>query len=326
MAFQPKTRQLDMNSTFCVSVVIPAYNEASRIDRSIQSVLGQTHPVDEIIVVDDGSTDGTAEVVAKYAGRVTCISQANQGQSATRNTGIRAARHEWVAFLDADDEWMPDHIGNALNVLVKYPDVVWYCAAFESRSESGAKFQDPYMDEKYLHDGVLDNYFIAQADTSFSCSSSMIVKRSVFSEAGMFNSDILHYGEDLDMWFRIALRYPKIGYSRLPGCIYWRRQGSITTIEKTTNIPRFMRRIEATYVSSSGFAGDVRRGSDYLAQSWVIYAIKYAIKQNEPQHLPEISNKFDALLPPRWKLICKVFQNPLAMELAHLALGIRNGS
>ena len=97
-----------MKST-SVAAVIPSYNSSHLIRRALDSVVNQTRPVDEIIVVDDGSTDNTAEVVAAYAG-VRYIRQENAGVSAARNTGIHAAQSEWVAFLDADDEWLPQKI------------------------------------------------------------------------------------------------------------------------------------------------------------------------------------------------------------------------
>ena len=97
-----------MKST-SVAAVIPSYNSSHLIRRALDSVVNQTCPVDEIIVVDDGSTDNTAEVVAAYAG-VRYIHQENAGAAVARNTGIRATQSEWVAFLDADDEWLPQKI------------------------------------------------------------------------------------------------------------------------------------------------------------------------------------------------------------------------
>lgn len=92
-----------------VAAVIPTYNSAHLIRRALDSVVAQTRPVDEIIVVDDGSTDNTEEVVKAYAG-VRYIRQENSGAAIARNNGIFAAQSEWIAFLDADDEWLPDKI------------------------------------------------------------------------------------------------------------------------------------------------------------------------------------------------------------------------
>ncbi|HOM77565.1 MAG TPA: glycosyltransferase family A protein, partial [Anaerohalosphaeraceae bacterium] len=99
------TRAVSMHDKRSISVVIPAYNCQAYIRRAIDSVLGQSRPADEIIVVDDGSTDGTAEAVRTYGAKVILIQQENAGVSAARNAGIRAASGDWIAFLDADDEW-----------------------------------------------------------------------------------------------------------------------------------------------------------------------------------------------------------------------------
>ncbi|MFZ9033203.1 MAG: glycosyltransferase family 2 protein, partial [Anaerohalosphaeraceae bacterium] len=107
-----------------ISAVIPAYNAEKYIARSINSVLNQTCPVDEIIVVDDGSTDSTAEVIKSYGGKVRYIHQQNAGVSAARNTGIQAATCEWVAFLDADDEWLPEKIERQVENIKNNPHLV----------------------------------------------------------------------------------------------------------------------------------------------------------------------------------------------------------
>ena len=94
------------------SVVIPAYNEEALLPRAIESVLAQTYAPEEIIVVDDGSKDATAAVASSYS-EVSCISKDNGGLAAARNTGIEAASYEYIAFLDSDDEWLPNYLENA---------------------------------------------------------------------------------------------------------------------------------------------------------------------------------------------------------------------
>ena len=97
-----------MNS-HAISTIIPTYNRAQLITRAINSVLPQMEPEDELIVVDDGSTDNTREIVAKYGDRVKYIKTKNGGCGAARNRGVQEATGPLVAFLDSDDEWMPDH-------------------------------------------------------------------------------------------------------------------------------------------------------------------------------------------------------------------------
>lgn len=107
-----------------VAVIIPTYNRATCVTRAIDSVLAQTVTCDEIIVVDDGSTDNTDEVLASYGNKITVIKQDNQGVSAARNTGIKAAHGEWIAFLDSDDTWRERKIELQLAAIDMYPEAV----------------------------------------------------------------------------------------------------------------------------------------------------------------------------------------------------------
>ena len=113
-----------------ITVVIPAYNSEKYIARAIDSVLTQTHKPDEIIVVDDGSTDNTSEIARKYEPSVKLIQQQNAGASVARNTGIEAATSEWIAFLDADDEWLPEKLKLQTEHLKRNPHLQWTTANF----------------------------------------------------------------------------------------------------------------------------------------------------------------------------------------------------
>ena len=119
------------DGTLNVSVVIPAYNACEYIGRAIESVLGQTRAADEIIVVDDGSTDGTGTQVKKFGERVRYIHQENSGPSASRNAGVLAAKSEWIAFLDADDEWLPKHLQLQTELLGRNNGLVWSTANYD---------------------------------------------------------------------------------------------------------------------------------------------------------------------------------------------------
>ena len=117
-----------------ISVVIPAYNAGRFIRRTIDSVLAQTYTDYEIIVVDDGSTDNTAEIVKSYGSKVRYIYQQNAGDGAARNTGIYAAKGEWIAFLDHDDEWLPEKLRLQMELLKRNPQLRWCAANFYKQS------------------------------------------------------------------------------------------------------------------------------------------------------------------------------------------------
>src|ERR1700687_1983449 len=102
-----------------VSGVIPAYNTAEFLGEALDSVLAQTYKPFEVIVVDDGSEDETSQVVAAWAGKVTCMHKERGGPASARNMGVRGAKGEWIAFLDADDMWMPQLLENLVKVGVE---------------------------------------------------------------------------------------------------------------------------------------------------------------------------------------------------------------
>jgi glycosyltransferase involved in cell wall biosynthesis len=210
-------------STISISAVIPAYNCEKYIARAVESVLKQTLPVQEIVVVDDGSTDGTADAVRSFGEKVTLIRQANAGVSAARNTGIRAANGDWIAFLDADDEWLPEKIRLQTENLKNNPDLVWTisnyyeCLCDEKRRDE----QCPQEKINKLLNGraYFDTYFEAWQYNLWGCSDVQVVRRDVLIEAGLFPVG-LPIAEDIDMWLRVAYLHPKVGFVSEPLAIY----------------------------------------------------------------------------------------------------------
>jgi len=206
-----------------ISVVIPAYNAEKYIQRCLDSVLAQTHPADEIIVVDDGSTDHTAEKVKLYGPAVRYLYQKNAGASVARNTGIQAARHEWIAFLDADDEWLPRKLELQVRLLEENPEWVWcganYILCSCQQNRRGPSI-DPYKAAELLGgQNGFANYFQARMAGIPVCTIVLLIKRAVIKEAGLFLPGLFR-GEDTDLWFRIAYHWPEIGYISKPLAIY----------------------------------------------------------------------------------------------------------
>ncbi len=223
-----------------VSVIIPAYNSGAYIERALESVLGQSRGGDEVIVVDDGSDDNTFEVVGKYAGRVRCIRQENAGASAARNTGVRAASSEWIAFLDADDEWMEDYLDKQVAIVERNTELVWTAANFYNCScvdGHSKQVHDKGAGEKLSGGGeVYEDYFQAYINGAVGWTGTLMIKKAALEEAGMFTEG-QPMANDLDMWWRIAYRWPKIGYNREPLAVYHRHVAeSITKKHKSPDI------------------------------------------------------------------------------------------
>jgi len=210
-----------------ISAVIPAFNAEKFIARSLESVLKQSLKPFEIIVVDDGSQDGTFEKVAKYGDAVTCIRQPNMGPSKARNRAVAEASGDFVAFLDADDEWLSDHLQRAAAVLEKRDFLRWYCSAFERRNVNGRKIFTRRFKGEIRDNAYIEDFFRAEARVSFSNTITMVIRRDLLLNLGGFDETQRH-AEDRSLWFRIALKHPQIGYSRQVGAIYWINSESIT--------------------------------------------------------------------------------------------------
>jgi glycosyltransferase involved in cell wall biosynthesis len=208
-----------------VSVVIPLYNKAPHIERTLQSVLMQTSLPDEIIVVDDGSTDGGGEIVASLGDpRIRLITQENRGESAARNRGITEAKGDLIAFLDADDAWRPPFLETINYLRKKYSNAGAYATAYDIVGPQGEKrilkFNALPND---LPDGLITDYVKRRVEASYLpdplCSSSTAIPKDVCLTIKGFAVNA-YLGADIDAWLKIALRYP-LAWSREPLAIYY---------------------------------------------------------------------------------------------------------
>lgn len=193
-----------------VSVVIPLYNKGSYIARALNSVLAQTFQDFEVIVVNDGSTDSGAEIVRSFFDpRVRLIQQENHGVSVARNKGVIEARGKLIAFLDADDEWTPEHLEVLLRLKEYYPEAGAYATAYIYMCR-GSKIRYPYFRciPKGPWEGLLQSYFKSALLGDPPVSASTVgIPKDVLIEIGGFNT-MAWAGEDLELWERIALKYP----------------------------------------------------------------------------------------------------------------------
>lgn len=191
-----------------ISVVIPLYNKASSIARTIEGVLLQTFSDYEVIVVDDGSTDSSAQTLLSFSDdRIRLIRKENGGVCSARNVGIKEARYEYVAFLDADDIWDKDYLLEQTRMIRDFPEAYMWGLNFAEISD-GKQVRTLETGLPSGFRGIVENYFGIQGRVSdLFCSSSVVVRKAAFEKAGLFD-ERLKYSEDIDMWYRIIANFP----------------------------------------------------------------------------------------------------------------------
>lgn len=204
-----------------MTVVIPLFNKARYVRRAVQSVLMQTWRDFEIVVVDDGSTDGGAEIVRGMRdARIRLVRQANEGVSSARNRGIMTARNELVAFLDADDRYNPGFLSVIRGLREKYPDAGAYGTSFEiiGKNADGGVTREVPARAAGGRDVLISDYFENALSRLVLCASATAIPKATFEAIGLFAPGVPS-GEDLDMWVRIGASFP-IAVSGYIGAVY----------------------------------------------------------------------------------------------------------
>lgn len=181
-----------------ISIVIPLYNKKDCIRKTIDSVLAQSFKDFEVIVVDDGSKDGSAEVVSSIPDtRIRVISKANGGPSSARNRGIEEAKGDIIAFIDADDVWASDHLSALNQLTIDYPDAVIYGMNYGFIENGRMSQTDVVPFRGYLNEGW-------DCFPFFFWTSSTGCRKKALDKVGRFDERMM-YGEDCDLWFRLLL-------------------------------------------------------------------------------------------------------------------------
>lgn len=212
-----------------ISVIIPTYNYAGFVTQAIESVLAQTYKNFEIIVIDDGSTDDTKEVLRPYMNKVRYIYTENGGPSRARNLGVKNSKGEYVAFLDSDDLYSNDYLEKCINNLSDNSgDLVMTDSYSDFYDDTSKLIKREYLakknyvgNETKLIEQLFNHYFV-----QFPVLMGILIKKSCFEKIGYLDEK-LGYVEDLDLWFRIAGHNLKIAYLQEPLYIYRRHSHSL---------------------------------------------------------------------------------------------------
>lgn len=215
-----------------ISVIIPLYNKKRYIKNSVHAVLSQTYKDFELLVVDDGSTDGSVSELKNINDtRVRILQKVNGGVSSARNYGIKEAKYNYVAFLDADDHWYPDHLENIVMLIRDFKEAKVFAGNFELVYPNKKRINY----NKNLKTGYIKNYFyLIFKNKKPIHSSAVAVKKNVFKKVGGFDESLV-MGEDIKMWYKLAKKH-KIAFCSSVSASYIQKTDN--NINKNTkNLP-----------------------------------------------------------------------------------------
>ena len=204
-----------------VAVVLPCYNAETTLQRALDSVFIQTYTDFHVYAVDDGSTDRTLQVLAANAHRCSYVSQVHRGPAAARNRAIRMANSPFIAFLDADDEWLPVKLERQIALLKDHPGVALvcsFCLLGDSANEGGRVLSHNVPESGRLFKELIRNCFVFTP--------TVVVRRRCLEDVGLFRESLV-VSEDFNLWLRIAARW-RIAYLQESLAVVHKRHGSLS--------------------------------------------------------------------------------------------------
>ncbi len=269
-----------------ISIVIPTFNRCWSLQDAIASVLSQTFPRREVIVVDDGSTDATADLLAAYTDDIIVIRQENKGVSAARNAGVAAASGQYIAFLDSDDMWLPEKLFRQHAFFLSHPEAV-ICQTDEIWIRNGVRVNPGHRHRK--PSGMI---FEPSLHLCLVSPSAVMLRKDILKDIGGFN-ETFPACEDYDLWLRIGLYHPvhlidsqlviKRGghddqLSRNPGLDRYRILSIVNMLENhDLSVQQRQVAISVLIAKCRIYAqGCIRRGKNDEAETFQVIADRYA--------------------------------------------------
>lgn len=202
-----------------ISVIVPLYNKAFIIKKTLQSVLDQIYTDFEVLIVNDGSTDTSYEIVKKFDdSRIKILNQENKGAATARNTGVKNAKGKLIAFLDADDTWLPNHLETLVNLYYDFPNCGIYCNRYSILDSSNVEKKPHFININENYRGVIPNYFKSNKPFRIAITLNTLIPKTIIEEENFFSENVSN-GQDLELWTKIALKH-NIAINNVTTCIY----------------------------------------------------------------------------------------------------------
>lgn len=310
-----------------ISIVIPLYNKEKSITATLESVLAQSYTDYELIIVDDGSTDNSLNVVKEFVGqidnrwiddRLTIIFKKNGGVCSARNRGILEAKGEYVALLDGDDIWDRDYLVEQVKMIRDFPEAVMWGINF-AETNNGQLIRKLATGLPGGYRGYVDNYFQMKGRISdLFCSSSVVLRREVFEKVGMFDERI-KYAEDTDMWWRVISTNKVAFYDRY--MVFYQYDAENRAMRRTRQLkyflPYYVEKYQAPIFRSNNMFyhyvncwaaqqirsyffsdNDIDRDDAKVAVrkiDYIVIPLKYRLLYKWPYFMAKLFNKLDKL-------------------------------
>lgn len=273
-----------------ISVVIPLYNKEKSIASTLHSVYEQTYTDYEVVIVNDGSTDNSANVVKDFIAHIddrwTLINQKNAGVSAARNSGILAAKGEYVAFLDADDLWAPDFLETFAALTQDYPNAGLYCVGYSAITNNQYKRGElPIVEEKKRIRGRIDNPWTNKYDVF--AGSSNGGSRECLIRVGLFDTRMTH-GEDLDLFWRLILDSGLVCDSKC--CAFYRMDAENRAMHRVPPLDKLIVNYVDKYAEARANDAEFRK---FFDEQMIYRLYPYMLSKTDRKEARKIAKQFD---------------------------------
>lgn len=268
-----------------ISVVIPAYNSSKYIMHAVESVINQNYPPKEIIIVDDGSEDDTYLKVKTVYPDIILLKQNNRGPASARNLGINRAKSKWIAFLDSDDVWEKNHLRRFHDLIRKETKLNWACSGYAIKY-SEDKTVNVIYSGKYYKNGIITDLFKAYKDFKYKITTELIstcaviINKDFFFEELYFNTSYYN-GEDIDLWFRLAIKDNVIGYVKHVGFVYRRINNNSITANSVRSFNTSINNIDRIMTSWSNVPKNdlaIQNKAKSVLNIWVFRELKSIVR------------------------------------------------